>query len=153
MGLLRSIHEPDVRDAVLTRLDRLQPDTPGRWGRMNVHQMIKHLDDLYRFALGERDGPRIGRWLHHTIIKWWAVTVPLRWPHGFPTARQFDQERDGTPPADFDRDRAELVDTIRRFTDPDRSLDVHPLFGPMSRAQWGRWGFRHADHHLRQFGT
>jgi hypothetical protein len=28
----------------------------------------------------------------------------------------------------------------------------HPLFGPMSRAAWLRWGYLHLDHHLRQFG-
>jgi hypothetical protein len=29
---------------------------------------------------------------------------------------------------------------------------VHPIFGPMSAAAWMRWGYLHADHHLRQFG-
>ena len=29
----------------------------------------------------------------------------------------------------------------------------HPTLGPMSRAQWLRWGYLHADHHLRQFGA
>jgi hypothetical protein len=28
----------------------------------------------------------------------------------------------------------------------------HFLFGPLSEAQWARWGYRHMDHHLRQFG-
>jgi hypothetical protein len=33
------------------------------------------------------------------------------------------------------------------------ALGHHPLFGPLTRAEWGRWGLRHADHHLRQFGA
>ena len=28
----------------------------------------------------------------------------------------------------------------------------HPLFGRMTNGEWGRWGYRHVDHHLRQFG-
>jgi prephenate dehydrogenase len=28
----------------------------------------------------------------------------------------------------------------------------HPMFGPMSPEDWMRWGYLHADHHLRQFG-
>jgi hypothetical protein len=26
------------------------------------------------------------------------------------------------------------------------------MFGPMSERDWMRWGYLHADHHLRQFG-
>lgn len=153
MSLLRSIHDPATRAAVLARLDTLRPDAPGRWGRMNVHQMICHLNDMFLFAMGEREGPRAGNWLQHTLVRWWAMTVPFRWPHGFPTPRQFDQEREGTPPAEFDADRARLVDSIHRFSEPETTLHHHPLFGTLSRAEWGRWGFRHCDHHLRQFGA
>lgn len=152
MPLLRTIHDDAVRADVLRRLDRLAPETPRRWGRMNAHQMVCHLADLFRFGMGERDGPALGSRLHHTLVKWWAVTVPLRWPHGFPTARQFDQEREGTPPDVFEADLADLIDLIHRFSDPLTPLDTHPLFGPLKRSEWGRWGFRHVDHHLRQFG-
>jgi len=30
---------------------------------------------------------------------------------------------------------------------------AHPLFGRLTTAEWGRWGYRHMDHHLRQFGV
>ena len=153
MALLRTIHDHGTRGRVVARLEALDADTPGRWGRMNAGQMVKHLDDLYRFALGEIEGPSVGNWFHHTLMRWWAVTVPLRWPHGFPTAARFDQERDGTPPAAFDADRRALIETIGRFTAPDAELGHHPIMGPLSHAEWGRWGFRHADHHLRQFGV
>ena len=29
----------------------------------------------------------------------------------------------------------------------------HPLWGRMSEWEWGRWGYLHTDHHLRQFGA
>ena len=29
----------------------------------------------------------------------------------------------------------------------------HPVFGPMTRGAWLRWGYLHTDHHLRQFGV
>jgi hypothetical protein len=152
--VLRSIHDRDTRTRLLARLETLGPDTPRRWGRMSAHGMICHLSDMFRHALGERDGPRVlGGPLHRTVVKWWALGVPLPWPHGFPTARQFDQERQGTPPAVFDADREELFALIHRVTHPSATLGAHPLFGPLTRAEWGRWGFRHIDHHLRQFGA
>jgi hypothetical protein len=121
---------------------------------MTAHQMVCHLSDMFRHALGERDGPGVvGGVLARSAVKWWALAVPVRWPHGFRTARQFDQERDGTPPAAFDADRERLVVLLERVVDPGANLGAHPLFGPLTRAEWGRWGFRHADHHLRQFGA
>ena len=27
----------------------------------------------------------------------------------------------------------------------------HPFFGPLTRKDWGVLGYRHSDHHLRQF--
>lgn len=151
--VLRTIHDEATRAGLVQRLDRLDPDSPRRWGRMTPHQALCHQADLFRFALGKREGPRLGNRLRTDLIKWYALNLPLRWPHGFPTARQFDQERGGTTPEEFDVDRVTLVDLIERFTRPDAVLHEHPLFGRLSRPEWGRWGFRHTDHHLRQFGV
>jgi hypothetical protein len=60
--------------------------------------------------------------------------------------------REGTRPLEFDRDRADLVTLLRRFTAPDAVYAAHPMFGSMSRDEWMVWTFRHMDHHLRQFG-
>jgi hypothetical protein len=30
---------------------------------------------------------------------------------------------------------------------------THPIFGALSARDWLRWGYLHADHHLRQFGV
>jgi len=30
---------------------------------------------------------------------------------------------------------------------------AHPLFGPMTWRQWGVATYKHADHHLKQFGA
>jgi hypothetical protein len=46
-----------------------------------------------------------------------------------------------------------LVVIFDRFCEPSVNLSpTHPFFGPMSREDWLRWGYLHADHHLRQFG-
>jgi hypothetical protein len=152
--MLRTLEDSETRARVLARVATLRPDSPRRWGRMDAHGMVCHLNDMFRHALGDRPGPPVvGGPLHRTVVKWWALGVPIRWPHGFPTARQFDQEREGTRPAAFEADRDDLVALIHRVADPAATLGAHPLFGPLTRAEWGRWGFRHTDHHLRQFGA
>jgi hypothetical protein len=40
---------------------------------------------------------------------------------------------------------------MRRFVAPGSKLGAHPSLGPLTRDEWMVWGFRHTDHHLRQF--
>ncbi|HEX6590218.1 MAG TPA: DUF1569 domain-containing protein [Longimicrobiales bacterium] len=150
--MLRNVRRARDFDALLARLALLRADSPRRWGRMTPHQAVCHLSDSMRATLGDWSKPPARtppmRWLIRSI----AFTVPLRWPHGVRTARELDQQRDGTRPVEFERDRAELVTLLRRVASSDE-LPPHPLWGRMSRGMTGRYVWRHTDHHLRQFGA
>jgi hypothetical protein len=74
------------------------------------------------------------------------------WPHGIPTRPEIDPQRRGTRPAEFARDRARVVELLRRFVQPSSRFARHPAFGAMTRDEWLLWGYGHLDHHLRQFG-
>ncbi|HJQ21395.1 MAG TPA: DinB family protein [Gemmatimonadaceae bacterium] len=125
---------------------------------MTASQMVCHLTDAFRGALGERTGdnpnhraPLIGR----TLVKWIALYAPFPWPHGTPTTPAADQERGGTPPTVFERDVSQLRATSERFVRdlPRIARDrQHFFFGRMTQSQWARWGYRHMNHHLQQFG-
>jgi hypothetical protein len=80
----------------------------------------------------------------------------MRWPRGrIRTVPEAEQGVGGTPPIEFERDRAELIALMARFVTAASTerCSTHPIFGPMSVDLWGRWGYRHMDHHLRQFGV
>ena len=62
-------------------------------------------------------------------------------------------KRGGTRPAAFDADRQEVVALLRRFASDGVRYAAHPMFGAMARRDWLIWGYRHTDHHLRQFGV
>ena len=122
---------------------------------MSVHQMLCHVADAFLMATGEKPVKSHATYLGRTLLKWGALYAPFRWPGGIPTCRELDQEGEGTRPADFAADlvRAEiLLRAISRDTS-DLGRQDHPTFGPMTRADWLRWGFLHTDHHLRQFGV
>ena len=152
--MLRNVYTPEHLDGLIARLARLRPDSPRRWGRMTPHQAVCHLSDSMRATLGEWTAPPARLPPMRNVIRAIAFTVPIRWPHGVRTARELDQERDGTKPAGFERDRAELVTLLRRVasSDPEK-LPPHPLWGRMGRGMTGRYVWRHTDHHLRQFGA
>ena len=143
-----------VRQSVLERLARLEPDSRALWGRMTAPEMICHLNDSFLSCLGEKEVSLATGLFQRTFVKWFALNVPLPWPKGVPTRPEVTQGIGGTLPKDFSEDRADLVDTIRRFCalDPALGKHPHPIFGSMSKAEWMRWAYLHTDHHLRQFG-
>jgi len=77
----------------------------------------------------------------------------MKWPKGVATRPEVEQGIGGTAPVEFEKDRAELLLLIDRFCSAGVSLVIpHPFFGRMTKQEWFRWGYLHADHHLRQFG-
>ena len=148
------IREGD-KAAILQRLQGVRHDSQRRWGKMSAHQMICHLSDSFKAAMGLKPVSPAGTILHRTLIKWVALQVPLRWPEGYKTRPEMDQEIGGTKPVEFARDLLELEQLVARFTERERDFEwqAHPAFGKMSEREWLRWGYLHMDHHLRQFGA
>jgi hypothetical protein len=152
---MKRLDQPEVRQALLRRLRRLRPDSPRTWGRMSPHQMICHLCDSARMALGERTVSAATGAYEQTVLKWIALYAPLRWPPGIATRPEVDQDGRGTRPDQFLRDVETLVALTERLTRAGMQLDgrEHPIFGRLSRAAWLRWAYLHMDHHLRQFNV
>jgi uncharacterized protein DUF1569 len=153
---MRSLADSSDRTAILSRLQALRPDTRRGWGRMTAPQVVCHLSDAFRVPLGEIVVSYNAHLFNRTVLKWIAIYLPLPWPPGIQTRPEMDQCRGaGTKPGDFERDVAELEALIEKVTAPTTRLEgrPHPLFGPLSHAEWLRWGYLHMDHHLRQFGV
>jgi len=142
--------DPAARAAVRQRIERLTPTSGRRWGRMTPHQMVCHLTDGYRLSAGERSPARVDNVFRRSIVRGVALHLPMTWPKGIKTLPEADQEQGGTRPVQWDQDVAELLRRVDAFT-PHDGLP-HPIFGPLTAHEWNVWGFRHADHHLRQFG-
>jgi hypothetical protein len=141
---------------VLHRLRALRHDSDRRWGRMSAHQMVCHLSDGYRLLTGERTTELVPTPLPRVMMRWIALYLPVRWPADIPTTPDLDQCRGGTRPADFAADIAKLEQLLREIAIDRRGRlagHLHPMFGRMSEPAWLRWGYLHADHHLRQFGV
>ena len=150
---MSTLANADSRTALLARLRALRPDSSRRWGKMNPHQMVCHLTDAFRMAAGERRPAPVDTVFTRTFIRWFALHTPIPWPHGIPTVPEADQVAGGgTPPAAWERDTAELATRIGAFHEL-RGFAAHPIFGPLTLKEWGVWGYRHADHHFRQFGV
>jgi len=118
---------------------------------MSAHQMICHLSDSLRAALGEKYTSPSTSLFKRTILKPLALWVPVPWPHGFKTRPEMDQQQGGTPPVNFASDLEVLRGLLKRFSTRNGEFAPHAMFGEMSKPERMRYAYRHFDHHLRQF--
>jgi len=148
---MSSFADVSAKAAIRQRISRLTPDAQRQWGRMTAHQMVCHLTDAYRMSSGDRTARRVDNFFTRSFVRWIALHSSLAWPKGIKTLTEVDQEQGGTKPVEWDRDHAELLRMIEAFQA--KADHPHPIFGPLTATEWNVWGFRHADHHLRQFGA
>lgn len=107
----------------------------------------------YDVALGEKTAIPATGVLQRTLMEWMALWIPLHWVKGYPTRPESSKEEAGPSHPNLNRIRlhCELFSaaSVKEVREP---RSPHPIFGPMKPYEWWRWGYLHADHHLRQFG-
>lgn len=158
LRLLRrpTLWEESHRRVLLARLHRLSPTATPRWGRLDAPQMLAHLSDAARLALGELTAPAqnrgVARVLRHAPAKQLLVYV-LPFPRRVPKVHALFT----TAPAGWAHDVDALEWLFERLSaharEPRAAWPEHPFFGRLSTRAWGVLGCRHMDHHLRQFGV
>ncbi len=150
---MTTLFDAETEKRFRARVDTLKPDAPALWGRMNARQMVCHLTDSFRVALGEVP----------VVVKWTPLRLyPLRWlfvhtlpiPKGkVPTTPEFQR----TEPAEWEKDVADWNTAFDRFLQRSKEKEprwgTHPAFGDLGTEEWGRLAARHSDHHLTQFGV
>jgi hypothetical protein len=154
---MKSLSHVKDKEEILARLGRIGPGSARRWGQMSVGQMVCHLSDGYRMYMGLKVVKPIKFAYPRSVVRFVALTFPLPWPKGFQTAPEMDQRvgEGATAPGEFESDVRQLRNLIERFTrrPADFKWPIHPHFGVLSEGEWMRLGYRHADHHFRQFGA
>jgi hypothetical protein len=148
---VKTLLQEATRESIVRRAGALRADSPRRWGRMTAPQMVCHLNDSFRASLGEKYASPSTNLFRRTLMKNFALWVPLPWPHGIKTRPEMDAQIGGTKPAGFDEDIQQFRTLLDRFCAA-QTLEPHSMFGPMSRSERMRWAYLHIDHHFRQFG-
>jgi len=147
---MKSLKDKKQIEAILSRLDRLQESTVPRWGIMTANQMLCHLSDQLRCALGEKNAKDISNWRLRTIGRYWGLwNIPI--PKGIRTIPEMHAGSRGTKVTTFENDLSMLKEHITKMHEG-LIFDPHPAFGKLSVKQWNRLGWVHIDYHLNQFG-
>ena len=147
------------------RIDRLLPESDPRWGTMSAAQMVCHVADHLRVALGDtqvnpgklalRFGSRDVA-VNPGLLRFRPVRHLFVHRLPWPKARfRAPPEMWRTAPGEWREDIASLHALVDRVGDkpPAEPWGHHPWCGSISGPEWASICWRHLDYHLRQFGA
>ena len=142
------------RAEIDSRLRSLSASSTARWGSMNVAGMLQHLRLSASMALGEMALPSANKRAFQVFPLKHLILYVLPFPKGAPTAPGL-KPVNAEGAASFEEERAALLELLQRIgTGPAEGAGpAHPLFGPLTWREWGVVTYKHADHHLKQFGV
>ncbi len=145
--------KPRERDILFRRIEGITPDMRSRDGRVTGHQLLGHLNNSLREICGLQKPKRPSNIFERTIGKW-LVFYLIPWPESPPkTASQLSEFVGRVNLASFANDHETFVSLLKTFEyqSGNQSLEPHPIFGRLTKEEWGKVMFLHLDYHLTMF--
>ncbi|TXG38781.1 DUF1569 domain-containing protein [Seonamhaeicola maritimus] len=150
---MKSLFEADTHKEILNRINKLKVSNKPHWGKMSVSQMVKHCHRPIEVAMGTKELSANLGFMKKMIFKLFKSSLYNNkpWKEGIPTAPEY-VVRDNP---EFKTEKERLQTLVNEFHSLNDKTDwaAHPLFGNLSKEQWGKAQYKHLDHHLRQFGV
>lgn len=137
------------RDSLIARIQKLDANCTVQWGKMNVYEMIRHCTAWDECVLNNVKvkhsliGRVFGKIALRKVLK---DEAPLG--KNSPTSPSYRIKGTG----DVEVAKAKWIANMQRYERYNTPEYLHDFFGKMSREQVGQLGYKHIDHHLRQFG-
>ena len=146
----------DAKDAqeYINRINNLTPETPRKWGKMSVDQVLAHLNVAYDLTFTPEKFPKpsfIAKFLLSRFVKP-KITNEIPYKQSLPTSPAFiiADERN------FEEEKAKLIGNIQRVQQLGREAfegKENINFGKMTAQCWNNMFAKHLNHHLDQFGV
>jgi len=147
---MQSIFEESAYMEIKSRLNLLNANSQGQWGKMSVGQMVWHCQIPLKLAIKNKKYNKKGNLFVKLIFKK-SLYNDSPWRKNLPTAPMAK----ATEEKDFETEIKilnELVDAM--YEQKGRTeWNPHPIFGTFTKEQWGKLEYKHLDHHLKQFGV
>lgn len=147
---VKNLFDPAVKQEIIARINKLTPQSERQWGKMNVSQMLAHLQPAIKIAYGTHQ-PK-GHFFFKLILPFFKSKLWDNKPYkkGLPTDQTFIMTGSEK---DFEKEKAAVLELIDQFSEPNLNGERHPVFGKMTKENWSKAIWKHIDHHLQQFGA
>ena len=137
---------------IIGRIENLSASSQPLWGKMNVAQMLAHVQAPLEVSMGNMQLKPIFfmTLLGGMIRKGLLSDKPVK--QNNPTAPQLRI----TDARDFVQEKEKLLRILDNYIERSKAGSLeerHPYFGKLNTDEWGRMQGKHLDHHLKQFGV
>jgi len=147
---IKDLFDQAVKQEIIERINKLTVHTQRQWGKMNVAQMLAHVQKPIGIALGTHQ-PK-GNFLLRLLGPLFKSGLWNETPYkqNLPTDPTFVMTGEEK---DFENEKILLLEMIDRFSEANIVSEQHPVFGKLTKQNWTKATWKHLDHHLRQFGV
>ena len=148
-----NIFTKEIADQIIARINNLTNETPAKWGKMDVAQMLAHCGVTYEFIFTDKHAAPnpflkliIKLFVKNTVVgnKTYKANNPTAPAFKIVDKRIFATEKDAL--INYILKVQELGE---KYFDGKKSHS----FGVLNANQWNNMFYKHLDHHLKQFGV
>ena len=150
LQFMKSLFQKEVYEEIRSRLNQLDASAERAWGKMTAAQMLHHCQAPLNIILEKETYDLKPNWFAKTFFKK-SMYSDTPWRKNMPTVRRFKE----TEPRDFNTEKKALESILSEFNQQRKKehWKPHPVFGKLTKEQWGKMQYKHLDHHLTQFGV
>jgi len=148
---MKSIFDETTRLDLINRINTLNENSVAQWGKMNIHQMVKHCTLCDEMYLGKTKYKRnfigllFGKIALNKLMK---NDKPKEM--NSPTKSNF---KNLLAIGDIEIEKSKWISIVKEYEFYSEKKFVHWFYGKMTKDQIGISVYKHIDHHLRQFNA
>lgn len=141
--------DPAVKQDIIDRINKLTAESQHKWGKMDVSQMLSHVQLPINCAYGTHKVK--GSFLLNLVGPFFKSILYNNKPYkqGLPT----DPSYVVVDTKNFETEKQKLLDLVDKFSPDTVVLENHPVWGKFTKENWSKATWKHLDHHLKQFGV
>jgi hypothetical protein len=92
--------------------------------------------------------------LKQKILKTYFIYIASEFPKNVEAPKLVNMKKNSFQLQGFEQEQNKLIERVNEFQQSQKELaQNHPIFGRLTRKQWGIFTWMHLDHHLRQFNV
>ncbi len=149
---MKTLFDSTMNTEILERIEKLNSSSSPKWGKMNVAQMLAHLDLSLRVNFDEIELKKGLLGLFFSRITRIILLGEKPYPKYLPAHKNVIAKE----VSDFSTEKLKVKTSIKKYLTKGPngiSKKPHYILGKITSEESALLTYKHLDHHLRQFGV
>ena len=149
---MTTLFDPAINKEILNRIEKLHPSLQPKWGKLNIAQMLAHLNLSLQVNWGTLELKPGLMAIFFRGISRRILLVEKPFPKNLPA----DKKTLAKYVPDFFSEKLMVENAIKMYLEKGPaglSKNPHNILGKITPEQSAFISYKHLDHHLRQFGV